>query len=184
MLQNICVFCSSSNNIAIRHFATADEMGQMLAERGYTLIYGGGNVGLMGQLARSVHAHNGRVVGVIPERLKAVEGVAYDVADELIITETMQERKATMYSRADAFLVLPGGFGTLEEFLEILTLRQLGYHNKGIVLVNTYGFFDTLLRFFDYLYEEQVARRHSRPFYYVAEDSEDALRHLEETASQ
>lgn len=180
MLQNICVFCSSSTQIAIRHFATADEVGQLLGQRGYTLIYGGGNVGLMGQLARSVHAHQGRVVGVIPERLKAIEGVAYDVADELITTETMQERKATMYRRADAFVVLPGGFGTLEEFLEVLTLRQLGYHDKGIVLVNTYGFFDPLLRFFDHLYQEKAARRQHRPAYYVAETPEEALHYLEQ----
>ena len=180
MLQNICVYCSSSNRIAVPYFEMADAAGRLLAERGYTLVYGGGNVGLMGRMARAVHAHGGRVVGVIPERLKAVEGVAYDIADELIITETMQERKAVMFTQADAFLVLPGGFGTLEEFLEVLTLRSLGYHDKAIALVNTGGFYDPLLELFDHFFEAHFARPHTRSLYHVAADPEDALRYLEE----
>ena len=178
MLQSICIYCSSSNRIAAHYFEIATEVGRLLAEHGYTLVYGGGNVGLMGRMARAVHAHGGRVVGVIPERLKAIEGVAYDVADELIITETMRERKATMFTRADAFLVLPGGFGTLEEFLEVLTLRSLGYHDKPIALVNTDGFYDPLLELFDHFFEEHFARPHTRGLYYVASDPEDALRYL------
>ncbi len=179
MLKTICVYCSSSNRIAARYFEMADEVGRLLAERGYALIYGGGNVGLMGQMARAVHEHGGRVVGVIPERLKAVEGVAYDVADELIITQTMQQRKATMFTRADAFLVLPGGFGTLEEFMEVLTLRQLGYHDKAIALINTDGFYDPLLELFDHFFDEHFARPYTRDLYHVATTPEEALRHLE-----
>ncbi len=179
MIQTICVYCSSSNRIAKRYFEMADEVGRLLAERGYALIYGGGNVGLMGQMARAVHEHGGRVVGVIPERLKAIEGVAYDVADELIITQTMQQRKRTMFTRADAFLVLPGGFGTLEEFMEVLTLRQLGYHDKAIALVNTDGFYDPLLELFDHFFDEHFARPYTRDLYYVAASPEDAFRHLE-----
>ena len=184
MLQNICVYCSSSNRIAAHYFEMADEMGRLLAKQGYTLVYGGGNVGLMGQMARAVHAHGGRVVGVIPERLKAVEGVAYDVADKLVITETMQQRKAIMYTRADAFLVLPGGFGTLEEFLEVLTLRQLGYHDKPIALINTDGFYDPLLELFAHFFDEHFARDRTRGLYYVASDPEDALQHLETVAAE
>lgn len=179
MLQNICVYCSSSNHLATRYFDVADAVGRLLAHRGYTLLYGGGNAGLMGQMARAVHAHGGRVVGVIPARLKAREGVAYDVADELIITETMQERKALLFTRADAFLVLPGGFGTLEEFMEVLTLRHLGYHDKPIALLNTDGFYDPLVDLFEHFYREQVARASARTAYYVAADPEDALRYLE-----
>ncbi len=180
MLQTICVYCSSSNRVAARYFEMAEALGRLLAERGYTLVYGGGNVGLMGQMARAVHTHGGRVVGVIPERLKSVEGIAYDVADELIITETMQERKAVMFTRADAFLVLPGGFGTLEEFMEVLTLRSLGYHDKAIALVNTDGFYDPLLELFEHFFEEHFARPRTRDLYYVATGPEDALRHLEQ----
>ena len=177
--ESICVYCSSSNRIAASYFEMAEEAGRLLAKGGYTLVYGGGNVGLMGEVARSVHAHGGRVVGVIPERLKAIEGVAYDVADELITTDTMQRRKAIMFTRADAFLVLPGGFGTLEEFMEVLTLRQLGYHDKAIVLVNTDSFYDPLLELFEHFYEEQFSRPQARTLYYVASDPADAFRYLE-----
>ena len=184
MLETICVYCSSSNRISLSYFDMADEVGRLLAQRGYTLLYGGGNVGLMGQMARAVHAHEGRVVGVIPERMKGREGVAYDMADELITTETMQQRKAILFTRADAFLVLPGGFGTLEEFMEVLTLRQLGYHDKPIALINTDGFYDPLLDLFDHFYREQFARAHARDSYYVTPDPEDALSYLERTVEK
>ncbi len=179
MIEHICVYCSSSNHIDGRYVEVAEATGRLLAGRGYTLVYGGGNVGLMGVLARAVHDHGGRVVGVIPEALKAREGVAYDVADQLITTTTMQKRKAIMFTRADAFLVLPGGFGTLEEFLEVLTLRQLGYHDKPIALVNAEGFYDPLLELFEHFFRERFARAHSRRLYHVASDPEAALRHLE-----
>ncbi|MFQ5571271.1 MAG: TIGR00730 family Rossman fold protein [Rhodothermales bacterium] len=179
MRLNICIYCSSSNHVEAGYFDVAEETGRLLAERRFTLVYGGGNVGLMGRMARSVHAHGGQVVGVIPEALKQREGVAYDVADQLITTATMQKRKAIMFTRADAFMVLPGGFGTLEEFLEVLTLRQLGYHNKPIALVNTDGFYDPLLELFDHFFRERFAHKHSRAFYYIASDPEDALRHIE-----
>jgi uncharacterized protein (TIGR00730 family) len=179
MSQNICVYCSSSNLVERHFFDMAEETGRLLAERGHTLVYGGGNVGLMGAMARSVHAHNGQVVGVIPEALKQREGVAYDVVDQLIITPTMQKRKAIMFTRADAFLVLPGGFGTLEEFLEVLTLRQLGYHNKPIALVSTDGFYDPLLALFDHFYEARFAHEQSRTLYHIAADPTAALDHLD-----
>lgn len=153
-------------------------MGRLLGTHGYTLIYGGGNVGLMGALARSVHEHGGQVVGVIPEALKQREGVAYEVADQLITTMTMQKRKAIMFTRADAFLVLPGGYGTLEEFMEVLTLRQLGYHNKPIALVNTEGFYDRLLALFDHFKEEHFAPRHLPPLFHTASDPADALQYI------
>ena len=180
MSQNICVYCSSSNLVEKHFFEVAEEMGRLLATQGHTLVYGGGNVGLMGVLARSVHAHNGRVVGVIPEALKQREGVAYKVADQLITTATMQKRKAIMFTRADAFLVLPGGFGTLEEFLEVLTLRQLGYHNKPIALVNTSGFYDPLLALFEHFYEARFAHEHNRTLYHVAPDPAAAMDHLDQ----
>lgn len=147
----ICVYCAASQRVAARYLQLAEQVGVRLAQAGYELIYGGGDVGLMGALARSVHRHGGRVVGVIPEALQEREGIAHELADALIVTQTLQERKAIMFTRADAFLVLPGGFGTLEEFMEVLTLRQLGYHHKPIVLLNYDGFFDLLLQFFAHL---------------------------------
>ncbi len=179
MPRSIGVYCSSSNRVGAVYFAEAEALGQLLGARNDTLVYGGGNVGLMGALARSVHAHGGRVVGVIPEALKAREGVAYDVADELITTQTMQERKALMFSRAEAFIVLPGGFGTLEEFFEVLTLRQLGYHQCPIALVNTNGFYDPLLALFKHLYAEQFAFPGAQAAYHVAPTPAAALAYID-----
>jgi uncharacterized protein (TIGR00730 family) len=179
MPKHLCVYCSSSDRVDRRYFPVAERLGALLAARGYPLVYGGGSVGLMGALARSVHAHGGHVVGVIPEALKAREGVAYDVADELVVTETMQQRKALMFTRADAFVVLPGGFGTLEELLEVLTLKQLHYHDKALVLVNTGGFYDPLLALFEHFFRERFAHEQHRTLYHVAPDPDDALAYVD-----
>ena len=178
MSKTICVYCSSSNKIDDQYFGVAEAMGRQLAEQGHRLVYGGGQVGLMGRLAKTVHEHGGTVFGVIPEALRDREGVAYDVADEMIVTSTMQERKAEMYSRADAFVALPGGFGTLEEFMEVLTLKQLGYHEKALALVNTNGFYDALITFFEQLYEQQFARQKHGDLYHLAGSPEEALDYL------
>lgn len=152
---HITVFCSSSNHVDSRFTKVAERMGYQLANRKITLVYGGGDVGLMGIMARAVHANGGRVVGVIPYALRSMEGVAYEVADELIMTDTMRERKAKMYERADAFVALPGGIGTLEEFMEVITLKKLGYHDLPIALVNTDGFYDRLLELFSEMIDSQ-----------------------------
>jgi uncharacterized protein (TIGR00730 family) len=141
---SVCVFCASAGGLPEVHRAAARELGAELAGRGHRLVYGGGNVGLMGEVARSVHTHGGTVVGVIPQGLVDRE-LAYDPADELLVTTTMRERKAEMDARADAFVALPGGLGTLEELLEVLTLRQLRLHDRPIVLVNVAGYWDPFL---------------------------------------
>lgn len=178
-IRNICVYCSSSNAIDGTYFDVAEEAGRLLGAGGYTLVYGGGSVGLMGALARSVHEHGGQVLGVIPEALKAREGVAYEIADRLVTTPTMQKRKAVMYQHAEAFMVLPGGFGTLEEFLEVLTLKQLGYHRRAIAVVNTDGFYDPLLDLFEHFYDERFAPETHRQLYHLADTPEAALHHIE-----
>ncbi len=178
MKQRICVFCSSSNGVDDRYFRIAELLGRQIAGRNHSLIYGGGAVGLMGTLARSVKSNGGTVVGVIPEALN-LPGIVYDDADQLIVTGGMRERKAAMDEQADAFIGLPGGFGTLEEILEIITLKQLQYHNKPIVLVNTDNFFDDLLNFFERLYHEQFAKSIHRHLYHVVPDPASALDHIE-----
>jgi cytokinin riboside 5'-monophosphate phosphoribohydrolase len=142
--RSVCVFCSSAGGLPEAYRSAARDLGRELARRGHRLVYGGGNVGLMGELARSVHEHGGTMVGVIPQGLVDRE-LAYDPADELLVTETLRERKAEMDARADAFVALPGGFGTLEELLEVLTLRQLRLHDRPIVLVNVAGYWDPFL---------------------------------------
>ncbi len=150
-------------------------MGHLIADHDYSLVYGGGSVGLMGVLARAVHERGGHVYGVMPEALKQLEGLAYDLADDLVVTQTMQERKAIMYTRADAFVALPGGFGTLEEFFEVLTLKQLGYHDKPLFLLNAFDFYKPLLTLFEHLYAARFAREHHRALYQVVDRPEDIL---------
>lgn len=149
--MNVCVFCASSDRVAQPYHEIAEELGTLLGKAGDTLVYGGGSVGLMGTLARAVHSAGGRVIGYIPEKLQAIEGRAYDVADELHVTTTMSERKQGMYGSADAFVILPGGIGTLEEFFEVLTLRKLRYHSNEIVLLNTGGFFAPLVALLEHV---------------------------------
>ncbi|MEQ9455439.1 MAG: TIGR00730 family Rossman fold protein [Phycisphaeraceae bacterium] len=154
---NICVYCAASGDVDQGYLDLGRSVGRRLAEDGHRLVYGGGGVGLMGEVARGVHDRGGTVIGVIPESMRVTE-VAYQQADELIWTDHMRPRKAEMERRADAFLTLPGGLGTLEELSEILVLRYLGYHDKPIVLLNHQGFYDPLIAFFNHLLDTHFAR--------------------------
>ncbi len=176
--MNVAVYCASSNHVEARYVQAAETMGRLLAEGGHTLLYGGGNVGLMGAMARAAHRHGGAVVGVIPEALRAIEGVAYEAADELHITDTMQQRKHLLFTRADAFVVLPGGFGTLEEFMEVLTLKALSYHEKPIVLVNTDDFYAPLLALCRHFYDTRFARVETEALFHIVPDPAAALAYL------
>lgn len=178
MSYSICVFCASSDRIAERYFDQATELGEEMARRGHRLVYGGGQVGLMGAVARAVRAGGGTVVGVTPRRLDWAE-VVYADADEMIYTATMRERKTIMEQRADAFIVLPGGIGTLEEALEILTLRSLGYHRKPIVLLDDHGYYEPLLQMLERTVAEGFARPGLHETYCLAGSVRDALNHIE-----
>jgi uncharacterized protein (TIGR00730 family) len=136
----ICVFCASASGLPQVHMDAARRLGLLIARRGHSLVYGGGNVGLMGEVARAVHAGGGTVFGAIPRALVERE-LAYGPADELVVTGTLRERKAEMDARADAFVALPGGFGTLEELVEVITLRQLELHERPIVVVDVAGYY-------------------------------------------
>ena len=177
-MPSICVYCSSSDDIADTYPPVATSLGREIARRDHRLVYGGGAVGLMGVLAKAAHDAGGTVTGVIPSKLQSREGIAYD-ADELIVTDTMRERKRIMYQKSDAFAVLPGGYGTLEEFMEVLTLKQLGYHDHPIVLLNVDDFFETLLSFFEELREGQFARADLSALVHVVDSAETALDRIE-----
>ena len=150
----ICVYCSSSDELDAKYYREAERFGRQLVAHGWGLVYGGGNRGVMGIVGRTVKAAGGHVVGIIPEFMKTRE-LALDDADELIAVTTMRERKQQMEKRADGFVTLPGGIGTLEEFTEMLALRYLNRVHKPMVLVNQDGFYDDLLRFF-----ERMTREH------------------------
>ena len=177
MSMSICVFCSSQDNIAPKFFEAARELGAAMGRRGDTLVFGAGRVGLMGAVAEAVQAHGGRVVGVIPEALH-LEGIVYDRADELIVTKDLRERKAVMDRRSDAFVVLPGGFGTMDELFETLTLKQLRYHTRPLVLLDVDGFFEPVVRLFDWIVEGGFALDHHRQLYCVAKDVPSVFEYL------
>lgn len=153
----ICVYCASSAGIDDRYVELAAEVGAELAKRGHTLVSGGGSVSCMGAVARSARAAGAHTVGVIPRALVAFE-VADDAADELVVTGDMRERKAEMDRRADAFLALPGGLGTLEEVFEIWVARSLGMHAKPLVVLDPDGVFDLLRAQVDRLIDQGFAR--------------------------
>lgn len=141
--MDVCVFCSATNGLPASFVNAAQALGKGLAEQGHTLVYGGGKVGLMGELAIATQAAGGEVVGIIPKALAKRE-VAYKEADELIVCADMLSRKDIMMQRSQCFVALPGGLGTLDEIFEVLTHRQLGYHQYPTYLVNINGFFDSL----------------------------------------
>ena len=143
-IRTLCVYCGSSNAVAPRHLAAAAELGRLAAGRGIEIVFGGGHVGLMGALADGALVAGGRVTGVIPGHLEARE-VGHRGVTELIVVDSMHTRKRRMFEIADAFCALPGGLGTLDETFEIITWKQLGLHDKPIVLVNVEGFWNPLL---------------------------------------
>ncbi len=175
--MNICVFCSSSNAIDDVYFKEARKMGELIAKQNHTLINGGANVGLMETVTISASEHGAKTIGIIPERLLN-RSLASNNAHEVIVTNDMMERKAKMRDMSDAFIALPGGFGTLEEILEVITLRQLSYHSKAIVFVNTNNFFEHLLKQFEHSYNEQFAKPIYRDLYYVAKTPEQAMEYI------
>ena len=145
-IRRLCVFCGSASGFRPEYAAAARELGMLLAQQQIGIVYGGGSVGLMGELANAALAAGGEVIGVIPEVLMRRE-VAHTTVTELRVVKTLFERKAIMAELSDGFLVLPGGLGTLDELSEFATWTQLGLHQKPLVLINTCGFFDDLLQF-------------------------------------
>ncbi len=176
--MNICVYCSSSNTIDPKYFILAESLGGHLASRGDTLVYGGASVGLMGAIARSVHAAGGRVIGVIPQALVDRE-VAYHNADELVVTPNMRERKATMEARSDAFLALPGGIGTLEEVTEIMVGKHLRLLDKPLVLLDLEGFYQPLLTLFEHMRAAQFVHTPFEKMFHLAPTLDAAFEYID-----
>lgn len=176
-MKTLAVYCSSSDVIHQDYFKAAHELGQQMAIKGFQLVYGGGAVGLMGEVARSLKSQGGKTIGVVPKALN-IDQVVNDIDDELIITDGMRERKAIMDERADAFIGLPGGFGTLEEMFEVLTLKQLAYHNKPIVFLNIRGYYSHLFEMFEHIYEEQFAKEQYRILYHISDSVEDCMNYI------
>jgi uncharacterized protein (TIGR00730 family) len=165
-LKTICVFCGSSAGNRPIYAEAAVAVGQELAARGMRLVYGGGSVGLMGDVARAARDHGCTVLGIIPEHLTTRELMGYPIGELMVVT-SMHERKAKMAELSDAFMALPGGFGTLDELFEAITWGQLGLHSKPIGLLNVGGYFDPLIRFVDYSVDEGFIRPQHRQLFLV-----------------
>ena len=177
-LDAITVYCGSKPGHAPDYAITTQALGHAMAEAGKRLVYGGGNVGLMGILARAVHERRGSITGVIPEFLKSME-VFYEGCDEAIITQDMHERKRIMFERGDAIIALPGGIGTLEELVEMLSWLQLGQHGKPILLFNLRGFWNPFVTLLDHMHEEGFMRPGARDRIIMTDDVARILPMLE-----
>jgi uncharacterized protein (TIGR00730 family) len=176
-MRYICVYCGSQAGTDRRYRQAASAMGQLLAKRGYGLVYGGGHVGLMGIVAEAVLAAGGSVIGVIPEAMVGRE-LAYQQVTQLEVVPTMHERKARMASLADAFIAMPGGYGTLEELIEIITWAQLGIHAKPIGILNVSGYFDALAAMIEHAFQEGFIRDEHRHFWVLRAEPEALLEAL------
>lgn len=176
-IRSVCVFCSSSEALDEKYYRLAEELGKKIGENNLRLIHGAGKIGLMGVLSRTVKKLNCHVTGVIPETLNK-EGITSETDDEIIVTDSMHERKRIMREKADAFIALPGGFGTLEELLEIITLKQLRYHKKPIVIINYSHFYDNLIHQFEQMFGQQFSKKEYRNLYFIAENVNDAFEYL------
>lgn len=177
--MKICVFCSSSNAISESYFKEADKLGKLIGSGGHVLINGGANVGLMEVVTVAAREAGAKTIGVIPERM-IKRSLASDNLHDVIVTEDMKDRKAKMREMSDVFIALPGGFGTLEEILEVITLRQLSYHTKPIVFINTNNFFEHLIKQFEVSFKEMFAKDLYRDLYFIANNSDDAFNYLKE----
>ena len=174
---SVAVYCGSSPGVDEPYSVAARDLGAAIARRGWRLVYGAGSTGLMGDVARGAHAAGGTVYGVIPHALDALE-VTYEECDELIRVETMRERKALMEQNADAFIALPGGFGTLEELIEIVVLKQLGYIDRPIVLLSTRAYWQPLIALFESMIAHGFARPATSHLYRVVEEADEALDYI------
>ena len=179
MGRSICVYSSSSQNLEQKYYDYADELGKRIGKNGDTLVFGAGSKGLMGATARGAKAFGAKIIGVIPEALN-LPGIPYEECDELTATPDMRSRKKLLDESSDVLVALPGGFGTLEELLEVITSKQLGYHAKPIVILNPFGFYDALLEQFEHSFEQNFANRSYSKLYYVTDDIDDMFRYLDE----
>jgi uncharacterized protein (TIGR00730 family) len=172
--KSVCVFCGAQNSIPKVHIDAGKIIGKKLAEKKITMVYGGGDCGLMGTVANESMKNGGHVVGVFPMALKNIEN-EHDDLSEIIIVEGMHERKKIMFDRSEALLVLPGGFGTLDEMFEVITWKQIGLHKKPIVIFNHEGYWDHLAILMENIIIKGFARPETRTFYQVVTTIDDAF---------
>lgn len=173
-MKRICVFCGSSPGLNPRYLDLAGQLGERLAKNGIGLVYGGASIGMMGRVARSALDHGGEVIGVIPKDIAEME-VAFAELSDLRIVGSMHERKSLMADLSDGFIAMPGGLGTVEEFFEVLTWAQLGFHSKPCGLLNICGYYDTLIGFVEHSISEEFINGKHRELILTDDDPEALL---------
>ena len=178
--MRICVYGAASPTIDIKYVESVEKMGKEIAKRGHSLVFGGGGNGLMGAAARGVKSENGHVLGVIPQFFETenVEAI-FEFCDELIKPETMRQRKQLMEDNADAFIIVPGGIGTFEEFFEILTLKQLCRHNKPIAIYNIFGYYDEIDYAMKQAVEKNFIKRNCKELYFITDNLNELFDYIE-----
>ena len=178
MARRICIYCASSNKVAQKHFEATDILAESLVKQGITAVYGGGSAGLMGRLANTMLANGGKVVGVLPRFMEKVEW-GHKGLTELILVEDMHERKKLLIQGVDAVVALPGGCGTLEELMEVITLKRLGKFTKPIIILNLDGFYNSLIDLLERMIEEKFMRPEHRGIWQVVATPEEILAAIE-----
>jgi uncharacterized protein (TIGR00730 family) len=177
--KSVCVFCGASNNVPKKFLDIGADFGKMLAERDITLVYGGGDCGVMGAVANATMKNNGHVTGVFPVSLRNIEN-EHQSLTEIIIVNTMHERKMGMFERSDAFVVFPGGFGTMDEMFEILTWHQLQLHAKPVVIFNYQGYWDPLIALMQNIIDVGFAKPVTATYYQVVTELDEIIAILEQ----
>ena len=177
IIKNICVFCSSSDYLDEVYYNDAKELGRLIGQNGFNIVYGGSTLGMMWECASEVKNNGGKIFGVMPQRLVDL-GCRTDNCDEFYLAEGMRDRKQKMDEISDAVVALAGGFGTLEEFAEMFVQKQLGYNRKAIVILNTNGYYDNLLDFFEKIVDEKFANKSARDLVYVASTPQEVIDYI------
>lgn len=177
LMRSICVFCGAQNAVAKEHLDMAREFGTDMAKAGKQLVYGGGDCGLMGAVANGCLETGGKAIGVFPRSLGRIE-VEHQGLTTMHLVDTMHERKQIMYDNADVFVVLPGGFGTLDEMFEVITWRQIKIHEKLVIIYNYNGYWDHLVKLMDYMIDMKFAKPETRDFYTVVNTKEELYKLL------
>jgi len=177
VIKNVCVFASASNALEEKFYEEARQLGLILGKVGFNIVYGGSNRGMMWQCASKVKECGGKVFGVMPEKLNDF-GTSDAICDEFFLTKCMRTRKAKLDELSDAFITLAGGFGTVEELSEMIVQKQLGYTNRPLVILNSFGFYDKLIDFFEEIISQNFAKENSRNNYFVADTPQSAVEYL------
>ena len=177
-MKKICVYCSASDGISEIYYKDAKKVGELIGKNNFELVYGGSDFGLMGAISSSAKSNGAKVLGIMPEKIYNMINHEGGSCDEFILTNNMRNRKAKMDENSDAVIALAGGFGTLDEVIEIIDLKIIGYNTKPIVFLNTNNYYDNLFKFFEQITDENFARKEARNLFYLAQTPEEVIEYI------